>query len=395
MTWDTPTQVVNNIGVTGNDGTHTIGSGLKRCVWMIICGSGAGVTVSGTPTFGGQSMTLKSGFPFNSTPVFGNIYVYELKNPTPGSNSWSVAYTGSAFPDVYIISRDEVNQTTPTDAADTDTNNNHVSSSSATTTSENGDQVLDIIQTGGGPAGTTLVGNTTNNVTTTGLTNGVATFLTTGYVAAASGQVDSALVKVRDFADQTTSRVKILVWNSVGTLIAISEPAIVPISSVPDYVVATFKTPFSITSGQTYFLGVIPNSGQVDWFVGGATFQCSDATGTYSYNDPSGAVVSGASASASAAPTVYLMRAPATVSGSGQVILAKQISLSASNGHFSGLSYMPGGASVTQTWDLSGMSGDLGINHLQININTDSSPQQTFNPARTYRPRPYAPGSIR
>lgn len=245
MTWDTVTLDENNTGVTGRTGNHTIGSGFKRWVAMIIWGGGSGVTVSGTPTFGGSNMTLKASFPFSGSPIFGNVYFYELVNPTSGVNAWAVNFTGTVMPTVILISRDEMNQSTPSDAVDTDTNANHVSSTSATTATENGDVVIDIVVTGGGVAA------------------GVA-----------------------------------------------------------------------------------------------------------------------------------------TVSGTGQVILAQ--SVNTGENHFTGVSYSPATeATLTQTWDLSPVGGDLGLYQLQINLNTDATapvPPADWNlrqRVQNGRPRPFAPGRIR
>lgn len=241
MTWDTATLDENNVGTTGRSGNHTIGSGINRWAGMIVWGGGGGLTVSGTPTFGGVAMTLKSGFPFSSSPVFSNLYFYEAKNPASGSNAWAINFTGTVFPTIIIISRDELNQAAPSDAADTDTTANHVSNTTATTNSENGDMVIDIVATGGG------------------VSAGVA-----------------------------------------------------------------------------------------------------------------------------------------TVSGTDQVILTQ--SVNTGDGHFTGVSYSPAtGATVTQTWDLSPVGGDLGLYQVQINLNTGTTGPAQFNMnvLRTFRPRPYCPGSIR
>lgn len=245
MTWDTVTLDENNVGVTGRSGNHTIGSGANRGVVMVVWGGGSGLTVSGIPTFGGAAMTPKALVsPFNSSPIFADLYVYEMVNLTIGVNAWAVNFTGSCFPTIIIASRDELSQATPTDAADVDTTANHVSGSTATADTESGDHVLDIVCTGGGV--------------------------------------------------------------SAGT---------------------------------------------------------------------------------------------ATVSGTGQVILAQ--SVNTGENHFTGVSYIPGaGATATQTWDLSPVGGDLGLYHIQINMNFDaaSPPPDVvagMEVLRTYRPRPFAPGSIR
>jgi hypothetical protein len=153
ITWDTTTTDVNTTGVTGRTIAHSIGSGLNRCVWMIIWGGGSGLTVSGTPTFGGTNVTALTGSPLNGTPVFTDLYVYRLVNPTSGSNNFVINFTGSVQATIAIISRDEVNQTTPDDGLDTDTTFEDAGDTTAITTSETGDRVVDIVATGFVPAG--------------------------------------------------------------------------------------------------------------------------------------------------------------------------------------------------------------------------------------------------
>lgn len=149
-----------------------------------------------------------------------------------------------------------------------------------------------------------LVGNNTNETSNIGLTNGVVRLKATAFVASASGTATSAFVKVIDWADEITSRAKVVVWDSGGTVIGISDPITVPITTAA-FVSAAFSSPFSITNGLSYYLGVIVQSGTVDCYHSAATFACTDAGGTYSYASPGGATITGSTANAGI-PAIYL-----------------------------------------------------------------------------------------
>lgn len=149
MTWDTATINENNTGVTGFNFNHTIGAGIKRWARVMIWGGGSGLVVSGTPTFGGVAMTPVSGSPYNMSPLFSDLYFYDVLNPATGVNAVVGNFTGTVQATIIVISRDEVNQTTPCDATDTDTTAEDVGDTTATTASEVGDQVVDIVATGG------------------------------------------------------------------------------------------------------------------------------------------------------------------------------------------------------------------------------------------------------
>jgi hypothetical protein len=140
-----------------------------------------------------------------------------------------------------------------------------------------------------------LVGNNTSETTNKGLTNGVVRLKATAFVAVADGTATSAFVKVIDWADEITSRAKVVVWNSGGTQIGISDPITVPITTAA-FVSAAFSSPFAITNGASYFLGVIVQSGTVDWYHSSSTFACTDSGGTYTYASPGGALTTGSTA---------------------------------------------------------------------------------------------------
>lgn len=88
-----------------------------------------------------------------------------------------------------------------------------------------------------------------------------------------------------------------------------------------------------------------------------------------------------------------------TVTGSGQTLLAA--SGNTGENHVTGVSYSPGAATVTQSWDLSPVGGDISGYHIQFNINTDGAAPpppvgwNLRNRVMNGRPRPFAPGRIR
>lgn len=149
-----------------------------------------------------------------------------------------------------------------------------------------------------------LVGNNTNETNNRGPTNGVARLYMNTFAAVATGTATSAFVKVVDWADEITSRGKVIVWNAAGTQIAISDEITIP-PTTPAFASAAFSTPFAITNGVGYYLGLIVNSGTVDWYHDALTFQCIDAGGTYTYASPAGATVTGSTANAGK-PAIYL-----------------------------------------------------------------------------------------
>jgi len=126
-----------------------------------------------------------------------------------------------------------------------------------------------------------------------GLTNGVARYITAGYVAVASGTATQGCVRLLDWAGSGSS-FKIIVFNSGGTQLAISNATASP--TVLGFACATFASPPTITSGLTYFLAVVVSTGQVDWYASAATFQGTDCGGTYSFASPGGATLAGATA---------------------------------------------------------------------------------------------------
>jgi|KBSMisStaDraftv2_1062788.scaffolds.fasta_scaffold00145_4 hypothetical protein len=165
------------------------------------------------------------------------------------------------------------------------------------------------------PAGvsaqTLLVGD--NNATyanAKGLTNGVARYITAGYVAVASGSAAQGCVRILDWAG-SGSNFKIIVFNSGGTQLAISNATASP--TVLGFACATFASPPTITSGQTYFLAVVVNTGQVDWYSSATTFQGTDCGGTYSFASPGGATLAGTGANIGAS-AIYVQ---ATGGGGG------------------------------------------------------------------------------
>lgn len=245
MTWDTTTIQVHNTGVTGFNFNHTIGAGINRWARVFVFNGGSSITVTGTPTFGGVAMTpVTSLNPHVGDPIFGNIYAYDAVAPASGVNAVAGNFSGTTTATIVVISRDEVNQTTPCDAVDLDTPFEDNNAPSATTASEVGDEVVSIVATAG--------------------------------------------------ADT---------------------PA---------------------------------NGGSI------------------------------------------------TVTGSGQVLLDAEGNTG--ENHVIGASYSPGGATVTQSWDLSAIGGAVSGYFIQFNINTDGAPpppDKVFDPLRTYRPRPFCPGSIR
>lgn len=143
-------------------------------------------------------------------------------------------------------------------------------------------------------AQTTLVGDTSTSYTNAkGLTNAVARYITAGYVAVASGSAAEGCVRIIDWAG-SGSNFKIIVFNSGGTQLAISNATASP--TVLGFACATFASPPTITSGSTYMLAVIVNTGQVDWYSDAATFQGTDCGGSYTFASPGGATLSGSTA---------------------------------------------------------------------------------------------------
>ncbi len=154
MTWDTPTVRVQTTAAADAGGqTHTIGSGDDRCIWVYAWNGGSGFTVSGTPTFAGNNLSLLSGMPFNGDPVFANFYGYRLISPPVGSGALVMNFSASTTVTILVISAAGVDQITPNDAVDTDTSADPGGDSTATTASEVGDEVVDILFTGGISAG--------------------------------------------------------------------------------------------------------------------------------------------------------------------------------------------------------------------------------------------------
>lgn len=140
----------------------------------------------------------------------------------------------------------------------------------------------------------TLVGDSSTYATAKGLTNSVARYVAAGYVAQFSGSATSAFVRALDWAGLTTSRIKVIVFNSLGAQIGTSDEITVPI--VLGWASATFTTAVPIVSGQTYYLAVLVNSGTVDWYSDANTFLGIDCAGTYTYASPAGATFAGSTA---------------------------------------------------------------------------------------------------
>lgn len=143
-------------------------------------------------------------------------------------------------------------------------------------------------------AQTTLVGDTsTAYATNKGLTNGVARYITAGYTASNSGSAAEGCVRLLDWASSGSS-FKVIVFDSGGTQLGISNAQSTP--TVLGFACATFSSPPSITSGNTYYLAVIVNTGQVDWYHDTNTFLGTDCGGTYTYASPGGATLAGSGA---------------------------------------------------------------------------------------------------
>lgn len=139
-----------------------------------------------------------------------------------------------------------------------------------------------------------LVGdNSAAYATNRGLTSGVARYLVAGHVAVASGTATSAWIRFIDWAESGASA-KIIVFDSGGTQLAISDAFAVPI--VLGFASGAFSSPPAIVLGQTYFLAVIVSTGQVDWYHDANTFLGQDCGGTYSFASPGGATLAGTTA---------------------------------------------------------------------------------------------------
>lgn len=141
---------------------------------------------------------------------------------------------------------------------------------------------------------TIQVGDSNTYAVSKGFTNAVARYITSGYVAAASGYATDAFVRLIDWAGVTTSRAKVIVFSSGGVQLGISNELTIPVAL--GWVTATFPTAVPISAGQTYYLAVIVNSGTVDWYTDANTFLGTDCGGTYSYASPGAATLSGSAA---------------------------------------------------------------------------------------------------
>ena len=94
-----------------------------------------GYVISGTPTYGGQAMTLIGTFNGGGS-VFNTTYLYYLKNPPSGANTLIANGTTPFYVYGGVATYSGVDQTTPIDASGTNSGSGTSLSKSLTTTND-------------------------------------------------------------------------------------------------------------------------------------------------------------------------------------------------------------------------------------------------------------------
>jgi len=152
----------------------------------------------------------------------------------------------------------------------------------------------------------TLVGIDTDGTTETGWDNGGEAGADERQITAiATGSASEAHVRCRKAIAGGDVFVKVLVFGSDGTRLAISNSS-AALGDTLAWVTCTFASPPTITSGQTYGVAVCVSSYRVGIAVDSSTTNVKLLAGSYTFADPSGATWTGGMDKTWGLPSVHL-----------------------------------------------------------------------------------------